>query len=102
MPKPLGRSGFRGVHKVTSKQRNKPWQVAFKHQGKLQHFGCFTTAEEAAREHDLKRLELGYEDEGFYNYKLQLGQADMTIYGPLPNYVLLSDFSSCRTREARS
>ncbi len=28
-------------------------------------------------EQDLKRLELGYEDEGFYNYKLQLGQADM-------------------------
>ncbi len=25
---------------------------------------------------DLMRLELGYEDEGFYNYKLQLGQAD--------------------------
>jgi hypothetical protein len=30
--------------------------------------------EEAAWEHDLKRLELGYEDEGFYNYKLQLEQ----------------------------
>ncbi len=27
-------------------------------------------------EHDLKRLELGYEDEGFYKFRLQLGQAD--------------------------
>ncbi len=26
----------------------------------------------AAWEQDLKRLELGYEDEGYYNYKLQL------------------------------
>jgi hypothetical protein len=24
----------------------------------------------------VKRLELGYEDERFYNYKLQLGQAE--------------------------
>ncbi len=40
----------------------------------LQHFGTFATAEEAAREHDLKRLELGYEDEGYYNFRLQLGQ----------------------------
>ncbi len=42
---------------------------------KVQYFVYF--AEEAAWEHDLKRLELGYEAEGFYNYKLQLGQADM-------------------------
>ncbi len=28
-----------------------------------------------AWEHDLKRLELGYEDEGYYNYRLQLGEA---------------------------
>jgi hypothetical protein len=40
----------------------------------FQHFGYFSTAEEAAWEHDLKRLELGYKDEGFYNYKLQLGR----------------------------
>ncbi len=49
--------------------------MRFQHQGKVQNFGSFATAEEAAWEHDLKRLELGYEDEGFYNYKLQ--QADM-------------------------
>ncbi len=56
----------------TANKRSK--QVRFRHQGKLQTFGMFSTAEEAAWEHDLKRLELGYEDEGFYNYKLQLGQ----------------------------
>ncbi len=27
---------------------------------------------EAAWEHDLKRLELGHEDEGYYNFRLQL------------------------------
>ncbi len=43
----------------------------------FQTFGEFATAEEAAWEQDLKRLELGYEAEGFYNYKLQLGQTDM-------------------------
>ncbi len=32
------------------------------------------TAEEAAWEHDLKRLKLVYEDEGDYNFRLQLGQ----------------------------
>jgi hypothetical protein len=31
-------------------------------------------AEEAAWKHDVKRLELGYEDEGYYNFRLQLGQ----------------------------
>jgi hypothetical protein len=66
------------VHKETHKQLNKPWQVRFKHQGSMKHFGYFSTAEEAAWEHDLKRLELGYEDEGFYNYKLQLGQRNTT------------------------
>jgi hypothetical protein len=30
-------------------------------------------AEEAAWEHNLKRLELGYEAEGFDNFRLQLG-----------------------------
>jgi hypothetical protein len=52
--------------------------VQFKHQGKVQYFGSFATAEEAAWEQDLKRLEQGYEDEGFYNYKLQLGQGNTT------------------------
>ncbi len=37
---------------------------------------AFVTAEEAAWEQDLKRLELGYEAEGFYNFGLQLGEAD--------------------------
>jgi hypothetical protein len=34
----------------------------------------FATVEEAAWEQDLQRLELGYEAEGYYNFKLQLGQ----------------------------
>ncbi len=33
-------------------------------------------AEEAAWEQHLKRLELGYEDEGYYNFRLQLGQEE--------------------------
>jgi hypothetical protein len=68
------RSGFKGVQKTTHEQVNMPWRAQFRHQGKVQNFGSFATAEEAAWEHDLKRLELGYEDEGFYTYKLQLGQ----------------------------
>jgi hypothetical protein len=39
------------------------------HQGKMCSFGTFHTAEEAAWEHDLKRLELGHEAEGFYNLR---------------------------------
>ncbi len=63
------------------KQGNKPWRVRFQHQGRVQSFGSFATAEEAAWEQDLKRLELGYEDEGFYNCKLQLGQGNTTVGG---------------------
>ncbi len=75
-PVPPGLSGYRGITKLVDKKRPKPWRVIFYHEGKAQCFGTFATAEEAAWEQDLKRLELGYEDEGFYNYKLQLGQAD--------------------------
>ncbi len=51
-----------------------PRQVQFSHEGKKRHFGMFATAEEAAWEQDLKRLELRYGDEGFNNFRLQLGQ----------------------------
>jgi hypothetical protein len=57
-----------------SGKRSKPWQVRFQHEGRQQHFGQFTIAEQAAWEQDLKRLELGYEAEGFFNFILQLGQ----------------------------
>ncbi len=54
----------------------------------MQHFGRF--AEEATWEHDLKRLELGYEAEGYYNFRLQLGERvrhDSVIDPPRPTPV---------------
>ncbi len=42
--------------------------------GRMRSFGFFDTAEEAAWEHDLKRMELGHEAEFFYNFRLQLGE----------------------------
>ncbi len=47
--------------------------MQFKHQGRVQSFGYFATPEEAAWEQELQRLELGFEAEGFYNFRLQLG-----------------------------
>ncbi len=69
---PFGLSGFRGVRKKGGHKRNRPFQVLFSHQGKQQTFSCFATAEEAAWEQDLRRLELGYED----GLLQQLGQVD--------------------------
>ncbi len=60
--------------KKVDKKYSKPWRVRLQHGGKVQHFGQFATAEEAAWEHDLKRLELGYETEGSCNFRLQLGE----------------------------
>ncbi len=51
-------------------RRSNQWRVQFKHEGKVRTFGYSATAEEAAWEHDLKRLE----DEGHFN-RLKLGRA---------------------------
>ncbi len=74
MPTPLALSGVRGVTKHPGwegRKLSKPWQVLFKHKGKPQTFGYFGSAAEAAWERDLQRMELGYEAEGFYNFRLE-------------------------------
>ncbi len=50
-------------------------RARFRHECKLLFVGyCANEQVEAAWEQDLKRLELGNEDEGYNNFRLQLGQ----------------------------
>jgi hypothetical protein len=68
-PYPAGLSSFKGCTNWLAGKLSQPWgTVPFQHEGKLQHVGTF--AKEAAWEQDLKRLELGYEDEGYFNFRL--------------------------------
>ncbi len=74
-PNPPARSGYKGVTKMTGGKRGKQRQGIFYHEGKVQYCGSFVTEEEAAWEHNLKHLDLGYEDEGFYKFRFNLQAA---------------------------
>ncbi len=60
-------------HEVISKRQAQDLRSTVTQAGK-RHSHCHSATVPIVWAHDLKRLELGYEDEGCYNFRLQLGQ----------------------------